>query len=148
MKTCPNCGKSVPDYAAKCKYCEDDIHTKQPIPTAISIALTCPSCGATLELNSVSPTVRCAYCGNNIVVASQAVTQTQHPAPLEEQHGAFPEKVRLLVEAGESDQAVELLCQELSIPIAVAKGVVGIFESGHYGSEWQIIEDALRRRGS
>ena len=143
MKNCPHCGKSIPENADSCTYCGLDIPTLQPIPGATSIALTCPTCGGSLEYSGNSPTVRCKYCGNGIVVASQVL-----PPPAVNKNEAVVDQVRLLVELGESDQAVALLCQQLSIPLADAKGVVTLFEAGNYGSEAQIIGDVVRRSGS
>ena len=143
MKTCPHCKKSIPEDAATCPYCGENIPMVQPIPGAGSVALTCPTCGGSLQYDGVSPTLHCMYCGNDILVASQVA-----PKPLQDQNEAFSEQVRLLVELGETDQAVELLCQHLSIPPANAKEVVALFEAGNYGSETQIIEDVLRRKGS
>jgi DNA-directed RNA polymerase subunit RPC12/RpoP len=110
-------------------------------------ALTCPACGANLEYDGVSPTVRCTFCGNNIIVSSQAVPQGGTQSAQETKDEAFAEQVRLLVELGETDQAVGLLGQQLSIPPADAKQVVALFEAGNYGNEAQIIKDVLRRRG-
>ena len=119
----------------------------QPIPGAGSTALTCPTCGGSLEYNGVSPTVLCKFCGNTIAVASQTVPRAQSAVPPMEEEDAFAENVRLLVELGDSDQAVELLCQKLSIPIADARNIVSLFAAGNYGNETQIIADVVRRKG-
>ena len=29
MQQCPQCGKSLPDYAKKCKYCDSDLSVPQ-----------------------------------------------------------------------------------------------------------------------
>ena len=68
MKTCPHCGKSVPDYTTRCKYCDEPIPIFQPVSSAESVALVCPSCGASLDYDTTSTVVSCAYCGNRVVV--------------------------------------------------------------------------------
>jgi len=119
----------------------------EPAPGAGNTALACPACGASLEYDGVSPVVRCTYCGNSIVVASLVAAPARPAAPPQGQEDAFAEEVRLLVEGGETDQAIDLLRQRLSLPLADAKSVVALFEAGNYGRETQIIAEAVRRRG-
>ena len=141
MKNCPHCGKSNLDDAAKCKYCSWDIST----PSVV--ALTCPTCGASLQYTGAMAPVRCTYCGNSLVVESPSAGRAQPAAPAADQPQVLAETLRVLVELGETQQALDLLCQQFSLPLADAKNVVTQFETGNYGSEGQIIADAVRRAG-
>lgn len=130
MKTCPHCGKSVPDYATHCKYCDEPIPGFQPSSGAESVALECPACGASLNYDTTSTVVICAYCGNRVVVPSRAVEPAPNTAVKQEQALPLSAQVQELLDQGRTDAAVALLRQRLSIQQPAAEQLLEILLSG------------------
>ncbi|MGB8213705.1 MAG: zinc ribbon domain-containing protein [Anaerolineales bacterium] len=129
MKTCPHCGKSVPDYATRCKYCDEPIPIFQPVSSAESVALVCPSCGASLDYDTTSTVVSCAYCGNRVVVPARAVEHVPD-SPMDEQSLPLTARIQHLVDQGRTDAAVDLIRHLLSIQKPEAEQLLEILLSG------------------
>ena len=150
MKTCPSCGKQVPDYATKCKYCDEEIPANQPTSGAPNSALICPSCGASFPYTGGSPTVSCTYCGNTIIVASEPEARPEPQEPqVQDGDNSLPlsQKLYQLMKANDTEFAVELLRRHLSIPREDAEVLVEFFEPGQSSDGAQILRDYLRKRG-
>src|SRR5689334_21187593 len=45
-------------------------------------SLTCPSCGAALSVDGNSPEIKCAYCGNTVVVPPELRAHTPEQPPV------------------------------------------------------------------
>ena len=150
MKICPTCGKSVPDYATKCKYCDNEIPDNQPTLGESNTALTCPTCGANLPYHGDSPSVSCAYCGNTIMIAREAAPSSEPQEPqVVDGDSSMPlsQKLYRLMEANNTEFAVELLRRHLSIPREDAEVLVEFFEPGQSSDGAQVLRDYLAKRG-
>ena len=45
-------------------------------------SLTCPSCGASLNIEGNNPEIKCAYCGNTVIVPPELRTQSPEQPPV------------------------------------------------------------------
>jgi predicted RNA-binding Zn-ribbon protein involved in translation (DUF1610 family) len=142
MKSCPNCGKDITDYAKKCKYCDYDIPTYEPVGGQDPIILSCPACGGGLNFDAISSTAECSHCGSKVVVPSR-LRPLEEGVRLDKRTIPLSEQVEQLVKNNKLTQAVELLRSNLSLLKGNAERVVAIIESGEYGDAKQLLIDAL-----
>jgi DNA-directed RNA polymerase subunit RPC12/RpoP len=148
MKTCPECGKNVPDHATTCKYCGHEIPespqmttTPSSVPDSNSpYALQCPACGAALSYTEENAPVKCPYCGNAVVLPHTA-DQARQPAT----GPTLSQKVEQLLAAGRTTDAIRLLRDEAFLQVSEAESLIDRIEAGHSGSVRDMILKAQRR---
>lgn len=92
--------------------------------------LTCPSCGAPLEVDGKSALVRCKFCKNTAFVPGVAATQTPDP------HQALEEIIRL-ARSGDLIEAIRQYRELYGVGLKEAKDAVEALAAGKVASERQ-----------
>ena len=144
MKQCPQCGKSLPDYATKCRYC-DTVLTASTFttgPSSLEVS-QCPSCGAPVDYPAAGQSFQCPYCGNTLVGPPE---QRQQNAPVPDSTpapGSLTTLVAQSVQEGQHDKAVELLRTWAYLSQKEAEDLVNRIASGKYGDVGEQILQAM-----
>lgn len=92
-------------------------------------SLTCPNCGAPLNYDSRSATVRCSFCHNVIVldtIKPEAKEKPQPPRPVR-----LPEEILELVRGGNKIAAVKRYREIYDVSLARAKYAIEQIEAGN-----------------
>jgi predicted RNA-binding Zn-ribbon protein involved in translation (DUF1610 family) len=145
MKPCPHCGKSLPDYATKCRYCDTSLaaSTVKTGPSSLEVS-QCPSCGAPVDYPAAGQTLHCPYCGNTLVVPPE---QRQQSAPAADFNTPAPGSLTTLVaqavQQGQHDKAVELLRTWAYLSQKEAEDLANRIASGKYGDVGEQILQAM-----
>jgi DNA-directed RNA polymerase subunit RPC12/RpoP len=144
MQKCPQCGKRLPDYARKCKYCDADLPAPQPkaAPAGLKV-FECPGCGAPLDYRGAGTTLECPYCRNSVIVPPELRPPEQPEEDDSPQDESMIAQVIYCVQAEQHDQAVELLCNRGSLGREEAEELVNRLSTGQDGDPAALIIEAF-----
>ncbi|MDR3573118.1 MAG: hypothetical protein P4L50_04615 [Anaerolineaceae bacterium] len=146
MKRCPHCGKSLPDYASKCKYCETPLKdVSEEAPETSLEVLQCPACGAPIRYEGEDESCQCPYCRNTVVMPAGMRKQAQTAVSSARESFSLSDEVEQSLQEGLHDKAIELLRNWGSLRLDEAEDLVDRIESGEYGEVRAQILDAMNK---
>lgn len=116
-------------------------------------SLTCPTCGAPLNYDGKSTTVRCNFCQTVTVLDSpQSLADLEHKSWLDTPvRTPVPKDILELIHAGEKDEAVRRYREVYDVSKAKATYAIAQIEAGNpqnpeFGFEVKQAEKPTRRR--
>ena len=91
--------------------------------------LTCPTCGAPLDYDGASATVRCNFCQNVVVLETPKPAAAEKPLP--EPPVSVPDKILDLLRAGKKIEAIKRYRELYDVSLTRAKYAIEQIEAGN-----------------
>jgi hypothetical protein len=101
--------------------------------------LACPACGGRIHCKAAPATVTCAWCGSTVVVTGTAAAPR---AFAQEEETPLAARIERLLRDGHDGRAVQLLRDELALPLQDAGRVVERIRLNECQGAAQVIQDA------